>query len=514
MADRPFDTPLPADLPEDWTSGQIVAPAGADVGLSQQHGYNYLMEQVNAAQRAANAINESFDSISGKRTCRFVIGTSEAGWTQADCDYLCDGTDDQAEFNAAVAAVKEVGGGEIVILDGTYHMTGMIYYGDVGCNISFAGNPGATVLELTSITFSKGGAVQRLLCFRGITFRGGSKVQLSGYSAAVESCAFVGCGFNFSDGAEVNDLMFSGNRFECGSGGTSDFSTGGGRAVLVQDNVFASESESAFKFLELGVGTIFAGNSVKAVGEKTTSVAASGKVLLQGNHFENVYVKLAASGAAAGNYLIGCTLEANGLEKNAPSIVGNKVQDGTIIADGAVNVTCNIVESGDAEAAISAVKIPYDTDEDNTPNIVGNYIIAEGVGIHLKNPASNRNESQALISGNRFYRTATPVRIESCWSGCLVTGNMFPPGSGVVDNGSDNIVRLNSDDTGGGSGGTAGVASFKGRTGEVLPQAGDYTADMVGAVPAGAVTAIQTMTQAEYDALATKEPATLYLIKE
>ncbi len=58
MADRPLLEPLPADLPEDWTSGQIVAPSGADAGLSEQHGYNYLMAQVNAAQRAANAINE------------------------------------------------------------------------------------------------------------------------------------------------------------------------------------------------------------------------------------------------------------------------------------------------------------------------------------------------------------------------------------------------------------------------------------------------------------------------
>ena len=31
--------PLPADLPENWTSGQIVAPTGAEAGLDEQHGY-------------------------------------------------------------------------------------------------------------------------------------------------------------------------------------------------------------------------------------------------------------------------------------------------------------------------------------------------------------------------------------------------------------------------------------------------------------------------------------------
>lgn len=48
---------LPADLPENWTSGQIIAPTGAEAGMDEQHGYNYLMKQVNNAQKAAKALN-------------------------------------------------------------------------------------------------------------------------------------------------------------------------------------------------------------------------------------------------------------------------------------------------------------------------------------------------------------------------------------------------------------------------------------------------------------------------
>lgn len=48
--------PLPADLPENWTSGQTIAPTGAEVGLDNQYGYNYLMMQVNNAQRALKAL--------------------------------------------------------------------------------------------------------------------------------------------------------------------------------------------------------------------------------------------------------------------------------------------------------------------------------------------------------------------------------------------------------------------------------------------------------------------------
>ena len=47
---------LPADLPEDWTQSQFISPNGTEVGLTPQHGYNYLMQQVNAAQTAINNI--------------------------------------------------------------------------------------------------------------------------------------------------------------------------------------------------------------------------------------------------------------------------------------------------------------------------------------------------------------------------------------------------------------------------------------------------------------------------
>ena len=61
MANNPITTALPADLPTNWTYGQTVAPAGSDAGLTKQHGYNYLMEQVNAAQSGVNALGEALE---------------------------------------------------------------------------------------------------------------------------------------------------------------------------------------------------------------------------------------------------------------------------------------------------------------------------------------------------------------------------------------------------------------------------------------------------------------------
>lgn len=59
------------------------------------------------------------------RTCRVVVGTAVAGWTENDCDYLCDGTSDEVKIQAAIDALPE-DGGEIVLLDGDYNTSAVI----------------------------------------------------------------------------------------------------------------------------------------------------------------------------------------------------------------------------------------------------------------------------------------------------------------------------------------------------------------------------------------------------
>lgn len=53
-----FITPvLPHDLPENWNDTQYVSPGGTEVGLTEKHGYNYLMKQVNNSQKAINELD-------------------------------------------------------------------------------------------------------------------------------------------------------------------------------------------------------------------------------------------------------------------------------------------------------------------------------------------------------------------------------------------------------------------------------------------------------------------------
>ncbi|WP_051280466.1 tail fiber protein [Anaerovorax odorimutans] len=80
------------------------------------------------------------------KTSRFVIGTSTAGWTSNDCDYLCYGVDDQVEINNAIQALP-ANGGKIVILDGTYNISSKIAINKP--NINIEGNGDSTILNRT-----------------------------------------------------------------------------------------------------------------------------------------------------------------------------------------------------------------------------------------------------------------------------------------------------------------------------------------------------------------------------
>lgn len=63
MTSNPINPPLPADLPTNWTFNQIVAPNGSEVGMAEQYGYNYLMQQVNAAQRGVNSLGKGMEDL-------------------------------------------------------------------------------------------------------------------------------------------------------------------------------------------------------------------------------------------------------------------------------------------------------------------------------------------------------------------------------------------------------------------------------------------------------------------
>lgn len=264
-------------------------------------------------------------------------------------------------------------------------------------------------------------------------------------------------------------------------------------------------------------GAIISENCI--CGPATYGIYGTGSVEVRGNRVVENGIYLAGSSiVASANIVESGSIICNGTSTsadNAPNVLSdNLIKNGCIVASGAAVVSGNSIT---APADKDCIEVEKGSNLDLAGKsfvVSGNFCNGGMIGVRLDEfeiaiPA----QKEALVIGNRLYgQSVAAIQIESNWSGCMVTGNML--NGPIVDNGTGNIIRLNSDDTGGGGGGSAGVSTFNGRAGAVVPLTGDYTADMVGAIPSGAVTAIQSVTQAEYDALAVKNPSTLYLIKE
>ena len=109
---------LPADLPEDWTSNQKISPNGTEVGLSEQHGYNYLMKQVNDTQEEVNnigtTIEAALEDVALESSVQEVIttigdtgdtgGSTVAGTVMAKLNNLIDQDDVQSNKLAQALA--------------------------------------------------------------------------------------------------------------------------------------------------------------------------------------------------------------------------------------------------------------------------------------------------------------------------------------------------------------------------------------------------------------------------
>lgn len=164
MADNPITVSLPQDLPQNWTYGQTIGPQGTDVGLTQQHGYNYLMQQVNAAQQAAKELGAAFPNLYGEGDIVPVSGGGTgAGDVQNALNNLGAGVElnelDNADF---VNPVNQFGTSGIIssagyfidrwkLVSGTVKITpsGLVLNGTIA---QILPNPIGTVYSATALT--------------------------------------------------------------------------------------------------------------------------------------------------------------------------------------------------------------------------------------------------------------------------------------------------------------------------------------------------------------------------
>ena len=98
------------------------------------------------------AVNEV--NAKNKRSERIIVGTTTSSWSANNCDFLCDGTADDVQINAAIGACSS--GGEIVILDGTYSITAPIV---VNKNLKIRGSGTSTILTRAYVSGASSGMI-------------------------------------------------------------------------------------------------------------------------------------------------------------------------------------------------------------------------------------------------------------------------------------------------------------------------------------------------------------------
>lgn len=346
----------------------------------------------------------------GKRYASVVVGTSTNGWTKNDCDFLCDGVDDQVEINQAIAALGNKGG-EIVVLNGTYHLSAR--------------------LSLIYNTLFRGCGPKTILMRETENLPGGTPAPFSQWLIGLVNSTFSG--FTVDGNKDAFPL------------GSTDWSK-------CEVCAYAS-TISGINFDECADGAVYAAGSM-----------ASGITIIHGCYFHECKVGIYNSEAGGiGVY----NNEFNFVETaffGTPYYDARSSPRGTVISGNRGEPTAKII----LDAANQFIV---------TNNVCG------GIEILGTDAPSCDN----LIIGNRchtFLDDAPFITLGENTKRNFVTGNSLLNISDTAnliirDNGSNNVVRFNSDDTGGG--GASGVSSFNGRKGAVTPQAGDYTAEMVGA---------------------------------
>ena len=384
---------------------------------------------------------------SGKRYANLVIGTSTNGWTTADCDYLCDGTDDNVEILAAINDLPAVGG-EIVFLSGSYNLSG---------NFQIPANTPNYFLQM------RGSGENTIINGNGNTFSwsnyggGNNYTSISFKSIAVSSLIFSAVGFgavSFYDSFLENT----------GTGSSSYISPSVCNCVIEFtsfNNIPFQNTEFPGEFTPLRFcnNLVYINQNLEAsvvYGSKGSVV--SGNVFMGKDGASNGAFSL-RNGSATGNTLINCGGGASGssvvsgntvingnLSAVGESVLsGNDITDGTItIAEGSTASGNNILQSDDSPNPCITLTKWINNEGDNTySTITGNTCIGGLTGILLDTPDTMpiKTKTNACITGNTCTAT-TPLQINSNWSNCLVTGNMFPNGS-IVDNGAGNIKANN-----------------------------------------------------------------------
>lgn len=337
---------------------EAYATPNAVMATSTKSGAVYTRTRIDNAWNEWRRVN----TINTQSIC--VVGTSTDGWTRADCDYLCDGTADQTEIQAAIQGLGS-SGGTILILPGNYVLTGSILIEEdhvdiIGQgNVSFTRNWSDSATRAmfnitgdfcslrhlniqnswetsTNVTDRYGiicEADHLYLMDVTVTSSYGYGVDITGNSGKIEHCQITGGFYLLQIGGDEHKIVY--NKISKGHGQGGCFILSGDNnfvsnnyigntydapliltadSSIITDNIMVTGGKPEFI---RGNNIVFSNNKIS--GSKGITLDTSNNCSITGNHIDGPFTGSGTGNLVTGNWLAtaptlpaaGNTIEAN-----------------------------------------------------------------------------------------------------------------------------------------------------------------------------------------------------------
>jgi parallel beta-helix repeat protein len=313
-----------------------------------------------------------------------VIGSTGAGYTAKDCDFLCDGTDDPAQFNAAVAELAP--GGELKVLDGEYILSSPLVI--KGSDIKLSGC-GKAVLRMTGVRNANSDAANAKSNNATVYVEGNNNV-IEGLTLANGETITAGICYGIYLIGERNIIkgnVFSNRAYVNACYGVYMYSS---LQNTVTDNIFRNEGVSYGVFVNQSRRIVVKGNIIQ-----NTSI-------YNGNYSYGIYLYYSEGNSILGNII------------GNYGYVNNQTSYGIYITESKRNtVNGNIFNNESSETPAYGLYMgsqsAYNAITNNTFHIAGNPVY----GIYMINVYNN------LITNNiyrivNYQRTVYGLYMTEC----------------------------------------------------------------------------------------------------
>ena len=332
------------------TIGELIDAIQLGTGVNSTPGtlqiYNYQLLDADGNIPAERLTNVSAGG--GKSYSTIVMGTSAAGYTASDVDYLCSGSNDSTQFTAALGALPSTGG-RILMLEGTYRLqnisiakSGVVIEGmGEGTVIEHADrSSGEYTTPIITVGSSLSGIkIKNLKMFGGLTQYDKSVVYAVAASSPTE---FSGVTFNdfssFSNGT-VSNISFEGcDGFEIETLGDSNSIRGcdcelgiiSGDKNIISDCALKSCATDYTCYTISGDGNIISGCVIEPEFMDTFMTISGQNNLISSNKMSSTaYTGIGVNGA--GNVLSSNHIELNESYSASVSVGAGSIACGNVV---------------------------------------------------------------------------------------------------------------------------------------------------------------------------------------